>query len=343
MSSITQTPLEWEEVVGYKKERYGLRSPKTISKPTRANIVGKPTPPPSQEEIERCNNAREVATTAKALNESSMKLSRLLDEQVFIAESLSFLTSKMPRPEHRPTQGHGSRDLDYGDDMNYNTDEERRSLAARTRDALLTRDVLLSTLRALSSLVLNMPPSPSTPGFPEDHTPAFFLRAFKSSNHSPHDKIFGFRSSKQPSTPPDYRASTLKESSYLNARMFRNHCEKTEHPSDLIAISDSPARILKFVIRWDFKDMEGKVIAVISASKLQRMGVLFNRTTTLARHLEIPITRSERVEYVHENYWVAYRWIPVECIERYLTLSDLIEICARRGIGTLIPKRGARN
>ncbi|TWU70403.1 hypothetical protein ED733_000273 [Metarhizium rileyi] len=63
----------------------------------------------------------------------------------------------------------------------------------------------------------------------------------------------------------------------------------------------------------------------LSATKLlRRMRVLFECTTTLAENLGIP-----RPEYATENFWIAYRWIPAECIECFLTLKGFHEICEK--------------
>lgn len=123
--------------------------------------------------------------------------------------------------------------------------------------------------------------------------------------------------------------------------MLRNQCEGS-NPSKFIALSDSPTRILNIIKAWTFKDLDGDVIAVINSSKLIKMGVLFNRTTTLAGHLGLSLRRKANpngLSYANENYWVAYRWIPAECIERYLTISALRTACEERGFGTYVGVR----
>jgi hypothetical protein len=39
------------------------------------------------------------------------------------------------------------------------------------------------------------------------------------------------------------------------------------------------------------------------------------------------------LQFVNPNYWVAYRWIPAECIELYISEPFLQEACDSRGIG----------
>jgi hypothetical protein len=91
-------------------------------------------------------------------------------------------------------------------------------------------------------------------------------------------------------------------------------------------MSDSPERILQFVKHPSFKDLEGDIIAFINVKKLRAMKVLFNRTTTLAERLGIEAwarSRQRGISYINRNYWVAYRWVPAECIELYISVQSL--------------------
>jgi len=322
-----------EQLREYRRGRYGLRIPLFFIR-RHIGFSDESTLSP-REEKELFKDSEAAVTVIKDLGKSSSRLSGLLDEEIFVAESLSFLTSRITGSAPQPIRELSPQDL-YYDESNLacSTEEERRSITVREYHVHLTRPAFLWTLRSLASFLINMPPSPASRDFPEADTPEIFLRAFRKSCHSPHDKVLGFRSSGQPSTPPDYVACTLQDSSRLNADMLRNQCEGSD-PSDLIAMSDSPARIFNIIKTWPFTDFGGEVIAVINSSKLIRMGVLFNRTTTLASHLGLSPRKTDpkRLSYANENYWVAYRWIPAECIERYLTISDLRKICEERGIG----------
>ena len=78
------------------------------------------------------------------------------------------------------------------------------------------------------------------------------------------------------------------------------------------------------------------MIAVISVSKLLAMGVLFNRTTALANSLGMDLRTRHRplgLEYANSNFWVAYRWVPAECIECYISEHFLQKACNNHGIG----------
>lgn len=180
---------------------------------------------------------------------------------------------------------------------------------------------------------------------PEPDTPEILYRAFRSDNHGRFDKHLGFRSSNQPFTLITDHGGPLHESSLVDKDSLKNHCEGN-HPSDLIAMSDSPARILRFIKNWNFNDMRGDVIAVINVSKLLATRVLFSRATTLARKLDMEVwasSRREGLNWANPNYRVAYRWVPVECIEFYISISFLRSACNEHDIGKFSkPYKGSR-
>jgi hypothetical protein len=92
----------------------------------------------------------------------------------------------------------------------------------------------------------------------------------------------------------------------------------------------------KIIRKWDYRDRAGDMIAVINVLKLFAMGVLFNRTTTLAKSLGMNLRtgcQPTGLQFVNPNYWVAYRWIPAECIELYISEPFLQGACDSRGIG----------
>ncbi|OJD10299.1 hypothetical protein ACJ73_09846 [Blastomyces percursus] len=85
--------------------------------------------------------------------------------------------------------------------------------------------------------------------YPEPDTPELFYRAFKDGCHGHHSKDLGFRSSDQPLSYPVYHDGTLLNSMVVDEEVLRNHCEGTQ-PSNLIALSDSPSRILNILRGW---------------------------------------------------------------------------------------------
>lgn len=80
------------------------------------------------------------------------------------------------------------------------------------------------------------------------------------------------------------------------------------------------------------------MVAVINVQKLLAMKVLFNRTTTLAEKLGMKTwspSQPRGISWANPNYWVAYRWLPAECIQSYISVASLRDACIRHEIGKL--------
>ncbi|OJD16003.1 hypothetical protein AJ78_03795 [Emergomyces pasteurianus Ep9510] len=260
------------------------------------------------------------------------ELSRLLDDKIFLANSLAFVSSKinggweLPQPLN----------LNYvGTNERLTEDEEMQKIKTRISDTRLTFSTDTHTLRSLTRYLISQNLGAGCEEFPEIDTPNVLFRAFNRRNHTRYDDRFGFRSSRQPFTLPDPQARGLKGSALVTADMLRKHCEGRE-PSDLIALSDSLPRIFNIISCWDFKDMAGDCIAVMDVSKLIAAGVLINRTTTLAMDLGVQLRSSSNPEglpFANPNYWVAYRWVPAECIAFCTSTSNMRDVCKQNNIG----------
>lgn len=307
---------------------HGLRE-FPVRKVRSLGFVDEPLPETKEEHNQV---AKRNAKLGDEYNDFQMKLCCLLDDKIFLAQSLNFVASKLTgmkvqntRTELEPTytaQGMPSSEM-------------KKIIKTRLRDASLTYQNDIETLSMLNRFLINRTFS-RPKDHPEPDTPELLYRAFKGECWSRHSQDLGFRSSNQPLTPPSYHEGTLLDSSLVGEDALRNQC-KGKQPSDLIALSDSPLRILKIIKGWGFKDREGNMIAVINVSKLLGMGVLFNRTTTLAKSLDMALRTAGRptgLQYANYNYWIAYRWIPAECIEFYISESVLQTACNIHGIGT---------
>lgn len=274
---------------------------------------------------------------AREIRHARTALSKSLNDQTFIIQSLSFLVHKAAGGYHGEHHQMHRRDQSYEDvDRALNAEEERRSIAVRQRDVDLTRPALLSTLNFLASSIKVHTASRITGDIPENGAPECFLHAWRPSSHTFHDDKLGIRSTDL-LTPPEYDAPTLRESSNLSADGLRNHCEGSE-PSCFISLSDSPGRTHKWIAStWQFKDIDRGMVAIVNTSKLLEMGVLCNRTTTLALRLSMPLWKADPnkgLSYANENFWVAYRWIPEECMEYYISSAYFLRFCHQQGIGT---------
>lgn len=315
-------------VVHEAKEKYGLREyPTHRHRSRRVCIIG--VKPLTEEDKEWNIQQIQNRGLAEEYNKLRQELIYLLDDRIFLAQSLNFVYSRVAgirmrnlrfSPEYEET------------DERFELVERIRNVRVRLSDARLTYDADICTLQMLNGALMNGNIG-QQPDVPEEDTPEILYRVFSENSHTRYDKHLGFRCSKQPLTSP-YGAQSLQASGLMDAEMLRNHCEGNQ-PSELIALSDSPWRIFNIIKLWDIKDETEKNVAVISVSKLLAMGVLFNRTTTLAESLGIALKRKNRpdgLQYANQNYWVAYRWIPAECIEFYTSISDLRTICKHHGV-----------
>ncbi|KAK2740399.1 hypothetical protein FQN57_006139 [Myotisia sp. PD_48] len=267
------------------------------------------------------------------------KLQNYLDDKIFIADSMNLMASKLTG---KPGRNHARPEVLYRE-----TDEgipkHSRIRSIRLNDAQLTYHTNLKTLQMLVEAVMDLPLPNTEQDFPEADTPEVLYRAFNASCHTRYDERLGFRSSSAYLISPEYDAQTLEFSSLVDKESLRNHCDpgSNKRPSDLIALSDSPSRIFNFVPP---KDKSNYRIAVINVRKLLSARVLFNRTRTVARSLNLKpcikdgrVQPNEGIEYISPNYWVAYRWIPAECIECSTTIGLLKQACKERGIGMMLP------
>jgi hypothetical protein len=309
------------------RELHGLQDVPVV----RRQYTGFHDEPLTEERKEQNRTWKRNANLGKELNSIQLKLCHLLDDKIFVAESLNYVASRTTgirvqsarsKLEHTET----------GEGLAWS--EKIRIAKTRLRDANLGYQNDLETLQMLNRFLIDR-----TIGRPRDYpeldTPEYLYRAFKGGCRGRHSAELGFRSSNQPLTPPSYHHGTLVDSSLVDKDALRNQCEGSQ-PSDLIALSDSPSRVLKIIRRWDYRDRAGDMIAVINVSKLLAMGVLFNRTTTLAKSLGMKLwaeCKPTGLQFANPNYWVAYRWIPAECIELYISEPFLREACDSRGIG----------
>ncbi|PYI19099.1 hypothetical protein BO99DRAFT_146368 [Aspergillus violaceofuscus CBS 115571] len=286
--------------------------------------------PLTKEQKEHNRKSGHPAELRDEINRIQLKLCCLLDDKLFVAESLQYVASKMAGSRIQTA----SPEIERMETRQGLTLSERTDiLNARLRDASLGYQTDIETLRMLNRYLISQAHSKPME-YPESDTPELFYRAFKCGNHGRHSVELGFRSSNQPLTPPAYHDGTLLNSLLVNKDSLTNQCEGNL-PSDLIALSDSPSRVLNILKRWGHSDREGEMIAVINVSKLLAMQVLFNRTTTLAEKLGMNLWNRHRatgLQYANPNYWVAYRWIPAECIECYVSEIVLRKACDSRGI-----------
>ncbi|KAJ5640316.1 uncharacterized protein N7484_008178 [Penicillium longicatenatum] len=310
-------------------KRYGIH-PVRIVRSSYVHIPGRR--PLTERQIRENRDSERNVQLQEQYNELCRSLVKILDDKMFLADSPGFVISAVAGGAlHVPCT---TVEFEYEEaDSKLSLLEMIGIMRARLTDASLTLSTDIKSLHTLSKVLLGRGSERSDRL--EPNIPDVFYRAVRSGSYSRHDKDLGFRSSKQPLTLSSNYDGPLHESSLINYDILKNHCQG-DQPSDLIAMSDSPARVLGFVEHWGFKDLEGDMIAVIGVSKLLAMRVLFTRTTTLCDKLGLEAwspSRDNGLSWVNRNYWVAYRWVPAECIEFCISVAFLRSACKEHGIG----------
>ncbi|KAK4074646.1 hypothetical protein Purlil1_12902 [Purpureocillium lilacinum] len=293
--------------------RYGV--PPVCSYPVRLQS-GK-GPPLSKEDCQFNHQSQQLAAKLRA---ARTKLLRLLDENTFILRNIGLLEFKLDGDSGRTVKEAAANLIPYYDSPPVDAAEELRMISQRSKDAIFSRSLITAILKARASNILREPLVMDEP--PEIDTAQFMLRAVLPHSATRYDADLGFLCGNFASAQPDFHAETLEYSQKLDRNGVTKHCEGVYGLSDYISMFDLPRRMLKYMDFWSKESVAKAYIAVISTTKLQKMGVLFNRTTTLARKLNIP-----RPMYATSNFWISYRWIPAECIECYLTVEGFHAIC----------------
>ncbi|KAH9889693.1 hypothetical protein F4778DRAFT_386864 [Xylariomycetidae sp. FL2044] len=311
----------------WKRGRHGLLEPsRPISRGQRRETRNEAL----KEEVERSNQSTRAAyQEASDFERQSSELRVLLDERALAAESLAFLALKIAGMHTLELTYKPLGDPDESIVGSEQLETERRIMKEREKEARAALSLLLDVIRVISNRLIATVSSAEHPDSPEHDTPRILFRALRGAAHCRHSEHLGIHCSQRPYPPPDYESRTLEESPHLGPGDLRNHC-KGKEPTNLIAMSDSPRRIFRMTTHPELKSRDEQVaVAVISTTFLIRMGVLFNRTTTLAKKFP----RERRPQFACDNYWVAYRWIPAQCIVRYISLEDLRGICDKKGMG----------
>lgn len=311
MTAITTTNMhQFGDHAGW---RFGI--PTTLSWRVKLTGAGRPS---LTAEDRQSNYEAEIE--ARELKEARIGLLNLLDDHVFMLECVRYLASKLDdgrsgHAENAPFPAHY-----HGHDDTVDARQEHRIILRRRRDAEILQPLIRVIFNSMAAQILRSPIPAAQGALLDDGK--LMLRAVLPHSATRHDAQLGFICGNAHLAVPDFHSETLESSPYMNSTKLISHCEGQQNLSDFVSMFDSPHRLRKFITSWSAESIKKGYIAVINPSKLQMMRVLFERTTSLARQLGIP-----RPEYATDNFWIAYRWIPAQCIECYLTLAGFHEIC----------------
>lgn len=195
-------------------------------------------------------------------------------------------------------------------------------------------DFLTYLLRRINSTILTAsntmlvaqdgPKDPVERPFYRYHRPAWHRRP-SASVQKPHLGILSPSWTKGPSADAEIKREHVV-----------NHLTDSDISSPpFISISESPGRIYKLIMSDKQRTADSAIILVISRIKLKTMGVHFQRSTDLVHEFGMETYCSKRpngVRYATESHWMAYRWIPAECIVAEISVECFEAFCAARGV-----------
>lgn len=190
-------------------ERYGIH-PVRIVRRSHISIAGRPL---TERQIRENRDNNRNVQLQEQYNELCRSLVNILDDIIFLADSLGFVSSVVAGGIlHVPCHT-----VEYENeeaDLKLPLSEKIGNMRARITDASLTLPTDIKTLHTLSKVLLGRGFEHS--GRPEPNTPDIFYRAFRPGSYSRHDKDLGFRSSRQPLTLSSDHDGPLHESSLVN-------------------------------------------------------------------------------------------------------------------------------
>lgn len=214
--------------------------------------------------------------------------------------------------------------------LNITVNEELQSLPQLLQEHTTVLKLLLDLQRALATYQLG-PVPPSRPRPRPSHNPflppQMLLRACSlARSHSPHSDEFGFQSSGFGFCRPKESVEALIESGILSKTSLRNHCEGVATPSYWVSLTDNPQWLLKksALCKAPYNENDERCIAFINVEKLNRMGIIYQRSDLLALQAKILVyskSNESGVMFTSVDHWLAYAWIPPQCIERVTSLQ----------------------
>lgn len=168
--------------------------------------------------------------------------------------------------------------------------------------------------------------------------PQGYLRVWGPKSHTKHEKRLGFLCSSWRTSRPALTPEEPKQRGTLSVRGLQLHCEKKHRPSDWISLSGDVSWMLKYINKhWPTNDVStnNMRIALVNTAKMERLNVLFDRSNTLVQSVEGTLYRKadrHGVRFAWHGHYLAYGWIPAQCIVKIFNLKQFRELCEDRGI-----------
>jgi hypothetical protein len=221
------------------------------------------------------------------------------------------------------------------------TEEETEELACH----LEKQTAILRLLYKLQAVLAIYQLGPAVPSVPVARRPAWpyfepqmLLRIFEAGvSYTPYSAELGFHSSDSRIFTQARSVQALKDSGVLSDNSLRSHCEGYEKSSPWISLTDNTQWLLEKspLSKKPSTKSDQRRVAFINVERLNRMGVIFQRTDLLALQAKIPVysgANRKGVKFTSVDHWLVYDWIPVQCIERIVSFQEYQRLYAAQGM-----------
>ncbi|KIV83144.1 hypothetical protein, variant [Exophiala sideris] len=170
---------------------------------------------------------------------------------------------------------------------------------------------------------------PEDAAYPLDR-PNTLLRMLNKDSHTKHSSSLGFQCSEWRSAPPAASFAKLKMHKDEMRQSLMSHLDGRTEPSRWISVTDDMGWVLRYGPQWQSNYTGSKCqVAIINVPKLNRLGILWERSVDLTRSVGL-----EEVKYAWREHFLVYGWIPAQCLICVVPFAQFRIMCEKRGITT---------
>ncbi|KAL8634948.1 MAG: hypothetical protein Q9226_009408 [Calogaya cf. arnoldii] len=161
--------------------------------------------------------------------------------------------------------------------------------------------------------------------------------SFGPDSHTEYDQKLGFLSSSWNTCMPAKDFEEMKANGDLSVASLQSHCEGQPDPSEWISLSSEVSWMLEHIKNGSIygSSVNGGHIALISTAKLERLKILVNRSDLLVQKAGGSLCsyrNPDGVKFAWPSHYLAYGWIPKQCIVKIFTLPEFRDSCEERNI-----------
>ena len=221
------------------------------------------------------------------------------------------------------------------EDMSRTVEDEIEGLEAHQKGTLDRVERLLNLQHSVARYLIDLHGDhipdvkpPLNPFLP----PQWLLRAIHGKSHCPYSKRIGILSSGYMRSDPGSSFDDLIRAQVISEESLRNHCGG-RGLTPFISMADDAKWLLQFVRSQGFP--ETTWIAFINVQKLELLGIVRGQARHWATEAGVEpysTKNPDGVPYLGPTHWLAYGWVPTQCIDKVWSLNDFRQVCDDSGI-----------